>query len=318
MARLSAVPALRSNAAKLKLKQRSAMFVGITLMLLGPLSMLINVTSNDVAVPYQLPPWLAERGDIVAFAHAAAEDYLSGKGTKLPVAKDVPTDLGSGSTGTVGMPHEPLSVSEVKWNTGYSTMDGQRSGVRVRFLLRSNGVMYNLDVQVFFDYDARGVPPVLAGVPTLTPLVNPARIGQVPGIDTPGVDSEGPSGSDASTIDEAIKRWAVAYAGGDSVALKNEVNVGSNNPENEYQPLLGVQLNGDPDRLGAKLRPQDGDPETPDEAFYIVRVRLPLIQNGFEVASEYDLLVRRGSPANVVAWSVPGYGDQLSPQANAL
>jgi hypothetical protein len=286
-------------------------------MLLGPLSMFINFVSSDEDVPYQLPPWLSNRGDIVAFAHAAAEDYLSGHGTKLPVAKDVPSDLGSGSNGTTGMPHEPLSVSEVKWTSGYSTVDGQRSGVRVRFLLRSSGVMYNLDVQVFFDYDSRGVPPVLAGVPTLTPLVNPARVGQVPGIDTPGIASDGPSGSDASTMDDAIKRWAVAFVGGDPAALKNEVNVGGA-PENEYQPLIGVQLNGDPDRLGAKLRPQDGDSETPDEAYYIVRVRLPLVQNGFAVASEYDLLVKRGSPANVVAWSVPGYGDQLVPQANAL
>lgn len=307
MARLSAVPALRSNAAKLKLKQRSAMMIGITLMLLGPLSMLINVTSNDADVPYQLPPWFSSRGDIIAFAHAAAEDYLGGHGTKLPVAKDVPADLGSGNSGTTAMAHEPLIVSDVNWATG--------GGVRVQFLLRANGVMYNLDVQVLFDRSARRPPPVLAGVPTLTPLINPAPVGQIPGIDVPGVASDGPSGSDASTIDEAIKRWAVAYVGGDPAALKNEVNVGGN-PEFEYQPLVGVQLNGEPDRLGAKLRPAPGDPSVADNAYYIVRVRLPLMQNSFEVASEYDLLVRRGSPANVVAWSIPGFGDTLVPQFN--
>lgn len=306
MPKLTAVPSLKSSAKSLKLKQRVLFGLIAAGFLCGPLGLLISANKDYVVPPLQRS--LIDRfPDVVPFARLVAEDYLSGRATVLPTAKDVPQDFGR-SGAVPALPHGDLELAGVIATPDRTAEVGQSFLVTFQFRADS-GVLYQVRL-IVHPVPANGVTRyVLGAVPTLTPF--PAVAG------SDALAQMGLAGEVAETVpglvDEAITRWGRAYTSGDPKALKDEVNVGAGvSPQNEYLPLVGFALENTPQRLAATRATWiQGE-------FYLARVRLMLQKDGFRTSTDYDVLVQNDGTGHVVAWGAPGTGSALRPQANRI
>ena len=305
--KLTAVPALRSQKRTLRAKQNIVFGLLGALCFTGPLALVIVARQPDPYVPAAPIGLAAAPTYVIAFAHQAAEDYLSGAGTLLPVGgKDViDKDFNGVESGMSGpLARSAMQLSEVKRST-YATSNGDAPSWEVAFSFRlkkpdgSNSAAMLLIVHVRLDTYKF---PILAAVPSL--VTDVIQVRAVEG----GAGVVGLSGAEISppaAAQAAVNAWASLYVSDERAGLKAHVNTGSGKDNYEYQGLSGgFTLRGQPTIIVAGDR---GD------GHIVARVRLDLENGSYRISTEMDVLIINQNPAFVQAWGAVGSGDYLQP-----
>lgn len=301
MPKLTAVPALKSSAGKLKVKQRVLMGLIAAGFLCGPLA-LWRSSSTPAPIVQANVPIEASSTKAQEAARLIAEDYLAGRPTTFPTAEGVPADFERGESGALA--HGPLVLSGVTYThdeTESEEIFAQSWDVAFSFRADS-GTSYKIHVLLHATKPEQVL--VLAASPSISQLATP-----VPGVTIPEMGQAGVKlQAVPAIVPDAVTRWANAFVGGSADALKQEANVGGD-PANQYQPLTGFTLQGSPAVRDVSDR---GDGK------WIVRVRLGLAKDSFSTSADYDVLVLNDGVGHVVAWGTPGSGGSLEQQGNRL
>ena len=305
--KLTAVPALRSQKRTLRAKQNIVFGLLGVLCFTGPLALVIVARQPAPYVPAAPTGLAAAPTYVIAFAHQAAEDYLSGAGTLLPVGgKDViDKDFNGVESGTSGpLSRSAMQLSEVKRST-YETAEGPASSYEATFSFRlkkpdgSNSAAMLLVVHVRLD---RNKFPILAAVPSL--ITDVMQVRAVEG----GAGVIGLSGAEISppaAAQDAVNAWASLYVSDERAGLKAHVNTGSGKDNYEYLGLSGgFTMRGQPSIIVAVDK---GD------GHIVARVRLDLENGSYRISTELDVLIINQNPAFVQAWGPVGSGDSLAP-----
>jgi len=301
MAKLTAVPSLKSSKSALRLKQNIILSVLCAGFLMGPLGLIIGA-NKSVEVPQVNLPLEVQTFGVVSFARTAAEDYLSGRSTQLPTAKDVPQDFGRGAD-SAAMAHGALDLISVRTTSATTESAGGVSFV-VTFRFQSDGAsMWQLQIIVH----PSGGQPVLGALPSLTPFTIQGNFGSNGTQDQMGLGGE-PIEVIPSVVNNAVDAWAKVYVGGDPEALKQHVNL-NGDASYSYTPLGGGFSLLDARVLSAAST-------TLLEKGYAARVRLQLQKGTYTTSTEYDVLVVDDSVGHVVAWGAPGTAPTLEPRGN--
>jgi len=305
--KLTAVPALRSQKRTLRAKQNIVFGLLGALCFTGPLALVIVARQPDPYVPAAPTGLAAAPTYVIAFAHQAAEDYLSGAGTLLPVGGEdaIDKDFNGVESGMSSpLARSAMQLSEVKRST-YATGEGPASSWEVTFSFRlkkpdgSNSAAMLLVVHVRLDkYNF----PILAAVPSL--VTDVIQVRAVEG----GAGVVGLSGAEISppaAAQAAVNAWASLYVSDERAGLKAHVNTGSGKDNYEYQGLSGgFTMRGQPTIIVA-LDKGDGH--------IVARVRLDLENGSYRISTEMDVLIINQNPAFVQAWGAVGSGDYLQP-----
>jgi hypothetical protein len=300
MAKLTAVPSLKSSKSALRLKQNIILSVLCAGFLMGPLGMIISA-NKTIPTPVVNVPLEAQTYGVVSFARTVAEDYLSGRATLLPAAKDVPQDFGRG-TDSGAMAHGNLDLISVKIPSVQTEGVGVSYAVTFRFQSDAASLW-----QIQIIVHPGGGQPVLGALPSLTPFVVQGNFGANGTLDQIGLGGaliEVPP----AVVSKAVTDWAKVYVGSDAEALKEHVNV-NGDAAYSYTPLVGGFTLLDTRVFGVTTAPSL-------PSGYIARVRLHLQKGSFITSTEYDVLVIDDSVGHVLAWGAPGSGPNLTPQGN--
>lgn len=305
--KLTAVPALRSQKRTLRAKQNIVFGLLGALCFTGPLALVIVARQPDPYVPAAPTGIAAAPTYVIAFAHQAAEDYLSGAGTLLPVGgKDVIDKDFNGVESAMSGPlsRSAMQLSEVKRST-YETGEGPASSYEAIFSFRlkkpdgSNSAAMLLVVHVRLD---RYNFPILAAVPSL--ITDVIQVRAVEG----GAGVVGLSGAEISppaAAQDAVNAWASLYVSDERAGLKAHVNTGSGKDNYEYLGLSGgFTMRGQP-AIVVAVDKGDGH--------IVARVRLDLENGSYRISTELDVLIINQNPAFVQAWGPVGSGDSLAP-----
>ena len=310
--KLTAVPALRSQKRTLRAKQNIVFGLLGALCFTGPLALVIVARQPDPYVPEAPSGLAAAPTQVIAFAHQAAEDYLSGAGTLLPVGGDDVIDKDFNNLESAVS--APLARTATQlWSLEQSsypvrTADGKEAALpswKATFSFRlkkpdgSNSESMLLIVHARLDKN--GIP-VLAAVPSLLTNVVPGRaVGSTVGL----IGLSGTETSLPAAAQQAVSTWARLYVSDERVGLKAHVNSGSNQEQYEYQGLGGgFTLRGEPAVVVASDK---GDGRL------VARVRLDLENGAYRVSTEMDVLILNQNPAFVQAWGAVGSGNSLEP-----
>jgi len=305
--KLTAVPALRSQKRTLRAKQNIVFGLLGALCFTGPLALVIVARQPDPYVPAAIPVAASTNPRVIAFAHQAAEDYLSGAGTLLPVGGEdvIDTDFNNLESAMSGaLTRTAVQLWDIE-QSSYAAGESVFSSWKVVFSFRlkksdgSNSAAMLLVVHVRLDKN--GIP-VLAAVPSLMTNVIPGRaVGSSVGL--VGLSGKETSLPEAARV--AVSTWARLYVTDERVGLKAHVNSGSGEEGYEYQGLGGgFTLRGEPAIVFA-LDKGDGH--------LVARVRLDLENGSYRVSTEMDVLIINQNPAFVQAWGAVGSGDTLQP-----
>lgn len=328
-ARLNAVPALRSGARSLRTKQRIVIGLLGVMALCGPAALVITVTRDTETAPVTLPSWTRVSPAFESFATQAAQDFLAGKGTTLPVADTL--DDGLGAAGAAGaMPYDELLLRSV----GVSDYTNRRGDTlpeyRFSFAFRSTVSLleqtdegttisdrdmrtdaYVISVTLRLErLDNGSFAPVIAALPTITPDL--LAYGGQPDKVEPVLVPPGVAVSLTGDITAAVGNWAQAYVTGDAIRLKELVNV-RGDANNRFEGLGGFAIPADRSvSIPYIVQRADG--------LLVAQVNIPLQRTGtsFVAQATYDVLIEPGSPAIVRAWGVAGSGADLEPFGNSL
>ena len=300
MPKLTAVPSLKSSKSTLRLKQNIILSVLCAGFLMGPLGLIISA-NKTIPAPIVNIPLEAQTYKVVAFARTAAEDYLSGRVTQLPTAKDVPQDFGRGAT-SGPMAHGALDLISVTVPSVQTKDVGASFAVTFRFQSDA-AAMWQIQVIVH----PGGGQPVLGALPSLSPFNIQGNFGSNGTLSQVGLGGE-PLEVVPAIVTKAVSEWAKAYASGDPEVLKEHVNV-NGNASYTFTPLLGgFSL------LENRVLSVTTAPSLPSG--YVARVRLHLQRGSYIASTEYDVLVVDDSIGHVLAWGAPGSGPNLTPQGN--
>ncbi len=273
----------------------------------GPLALVIVARQPAPYVPEAPTGIAAAPTQVLAFAHQAAEDYLSGAGTSLPVGGEDVIDKDFDSLGEGVKPSLLRSAIQI-WSVeqgSYETGSGGAFSWKTTFSFRlkkpdgSNSEAMLLVVHVRLD---KNNLPVLAAVPSLLTNLTPVRaVGSSVGlIGLSGTETSLPAAAQA-----AVSTWARLYVTDERAGLKAHVNSGSGQDNYEYRGLAGgFTLRGEP-AIVIVLDKGDGH--------LVARVRLDLENGSYRVSTELDVLILNQNPAFVQAWGAVGSGDSLEP-----
>lgn len=331
MPRLTAVPALRSQKRSLQFKQRVVFSLLAAAAISGPVSLFVVLRAPDPstvaqAVVRQSTPFSASARFLVVetYARQIAEDYLSGRGTNLPVAvtEQASVDRTFGQSDPASS--SPLPYSGLSLVGAVPGSVDNRSSYEMIYSLRtlnkdgSQGGMLLLFIKLRTD-TAGGL--VLAAVPSLVD----ARLtgleyakGEQVVIDQP--QTLGAPSALSAPAAEALNKWASLYVSDNRAELKSHVNSGSGRPDRSYTGLPGsFTLLGNP----IVLYVFETTPKNSDKIHYMVRIQMPLLKDGFKVTSEMDVLILKDDPAYVRAWGPVGSGSgssvvALEPWSNGI
>lgn len=299
----AAVPAQRSSARSLKVKQRIVIATLLIAASLGPLALFISLSSNEVPPPppKEDPSW------IVSFAETVAVDFLAGRPTDMPTVDGLDPKLGVSYSGDDASRRPALAhKSLTHYYTRAEYVGAQPVDVSTFRVVLNDGKVLDLSVTTISDANGR---TLLAAAPSLTP----ARLA-APGAAKAPLWQGDPNAIDdvPQTVGAATKAWAEAYGADDRPQLR--LLVGGGPEGGEYVGLGGFNVSRDPQTLGAYPSPND-----PSQL--VVRVRVGFSAdsaNGYQATNDYDLLVANptSTDARVVAWGAPGTGQTLVPYQN--
>lgn len=334
MSRLTAVPALRSNAKKLKLVQR-LVFAGVLAgFLCGPVALIIAVRSNKPVPVVQIPERALVQLEHETFAQQVAEDYLSGNGTKLPFAYGVDPTFET-KNGNGSLEHSPLHLRKVElgsYKKGKQTFQEYTFSFAFRSVrpaqdtartttprdAQIDAYILNVVVRLAPVGQTGAVVPMIGAIPTLRPDITGDVAGQIgeaskPSAVIPSEELPGNVQPKAGTaIQNAVTAWAQAYATDDRARLKELVNPGSNDDGNEYRGLGGFTVDGSVAILYLAKREE--------ENLWVAQVKIPLLRSGtsFRSATVMDVLVLDADPSQVFSWGAPGSGPSLKKYGTSL
>ena len=320
-----AVPAKRSRLDTLKLRRRVLLAALIAAAAAGILSTFAWMSRPAPTVAAQA----TGTSPAVALANQVAIDYLAGRPTTVPVAKDVPTNFGNTSDkpGLAGNVRPPIlaAVTTTTMPNG-GTLDLVRFYVIVDQDIvdpidgKPKRTAYYYQLSVPMEVNDRAPTPVLAAVPTILPLITANTDTSTADLNTLPNKIEQTAISNALT--QRITTWAGEYtkSGLDSAQLK--ALTGDQDPRHQYSGLGGWTLNQTPQIVSAATPPvnEAGEPQTG----IILRVALvmsPPGANGGTVRSEYDVWVQatgaNDDVAPIVAWAPAGSYSLMYPYMNA-
>ncbi len=273
----------------------------------GPLALVIVARQPAPYVPEAPTGIAAAPTQVLAFAHQAAEDYLSGAGTLLPVGGEDVIDkdfnnLESAVSAPLGRTATQLwSLEQSSYETGSGSAFSWKTTFSFRLKKPDGSNSESMLLIVHTRLDKNGIP-VLAAVPSLLTNVVPGRaIGSTVGL----IGLSGTETSLPAAAQQAVSTWARLYVSDERVGLKAHVNSGSGQDKYEYQGLGGgFILRGEPAVVVA-LDKGDGR--------LVARVRLDLENGTYRVSTEMDVLILNQNPAFVQAWGAVGSGDSLEP-----
>lgn len=282
----SVVPAARSSAPILQLKLLLVLGALGLAALLGPLSFLLSLTRGGDG-----PAVAATSSDTRGFAELAARDFLAGRPTTLAVATGIEATFGVPNDGS-DAPRPQIAYLSLAHTSARSYIANGRSFELHRFTAVTGAAEPPLTVDVTVLLTPEG--PVLGAYPALGR--SSAVTEKVPALDYQ--EDENKTSNLPAPVKEAVVRWAAAYAGGDSAALR----VLADDPQEGTYDVLGGFTAEAPEVATAVVEGDDG---------YILRIRVLLRAagaQGFQVKNDYDLLVTQASTANpkVVAYGPAG------------
>ena len=336
--RLTAVPALRSNARKVKLLQRVIFGVVFAGFACGPLALLVAAQPAPQQEAVSVPLWSKVAPSYQAFAYQVATDYLNGTGTTLAVAKDVDPGFGSNRTGQA-LEHDSLILRDVATTT-YAASQGRGTWYQYTFSFSfrtprahntdSGGSTENvvwdrliLDVVVRQAPPAKAPTAVLAAVPTLRADVwrdiTPADWDQL------GFFGMKADAKFDANIRRAVDQWADPFVTDNRAALADIVNAGGAT-KFTYPGLGGFVLtNGQNPTVLASIIAPNGETDASckdniGKQLFVSRVRMPLNRTGtsFTSWSDFDVLIEDGGTPAVRSWGKAGSGPTLCMYGTAL
>lgn len=302
----TAIPAARSSARSLRIKQWLIIGAWIVLASLGPLSFVMTVRHGGAAAPVAVPAQIPTAD--VAFAQVVAEDFLAGRGTVMPVTEDLDASLGFGSGAATAFPYRNLVFNSFYEGTVPHERGLQRITIVTFRVQHRDGALYDLSVTLAKDGRGR---PVLSALPYLRRSVLAATDS------LPAVNYASAAGSITASnqIRTAIEQWARAYVADDREQLKVLINgaTGGDAPAGDYIGLGSYTLAATPEVLSVV-------PHTTlaDHAYARIRFVFSGGADGFTATNELDVLVSRfaSNDPRVVAWGAPGTGPVLQPFLN--
>jgi len=348
----TAVPASRSSAALLQVRRRIVIGLLLASSVLGLFSGVTSLTRKPVVPVVNVPNVASPE---TALAEQVVRDLFAGRTTSVPVASKVPADFGANAKparmnladlSLVGVDQRRFGATNVQSVTlvrFYARVTGSGCGagtttdpitgqpvrssclyqVGVPMLTCQNGCTTSAD---------RVSPPVLAALPTLTPLVSD-NTGRT------GLDYSNYGNGQYVTLDklgsevtkhvtDAIYQWAADYVGGDSAQLMRDA--GSDKVTRSYQALKGWKLAGTPSSSvsiaggvpAPKNTPEGWTDQSNSTVYggYVFRVTLAMTPPGTngQISSDYDVWVdtTKGTPLPVLAWGTSGTAQTLTPHVN--
>ena len=289
----TSIPAIRSNS--IGLQKRFYIVLGILLIicLTGPLALLISLGSKT-STP--VVPESSGLGEYVVTAKIAAQDWLAGRKTLVPLAPGIERSFNQEN-----LPSQPMLYNSLDYYKTEPSFDSGHTYNLNYFTLAAKSNNYRIVVTT---ETVNGLTTIVAA-PSLEMNVYSEKVAG-------SYDYLNHKGASQNISDQAIinsvNNWANAYVGNDSEGLKTIVN-----DNNNYQGIDGFSLIGDPVIVSS----------LPDTATsYYLRVKLiisPSSAKLLKLSADYDLLViAEGKQIpHVVAWG-PAGSAPLTPYQNRI
>lgn len=338
------VPAARSRIDTLKVRRRLILGALLLAAAAGIIATFAWLNSSST------PAASSDNASLQAtsLARIVAIDYLSGKPTTVPTAKDVPANFGYASTSTDNAlkgAREPVvsSVTRVTWPSNppipvdlvrfYVPVDrpapvttplapGEKAPPPIR-------QYYSLTVPMAVG--ANYPSPVLAAIPTLAPTVLTGS-GLTPELSMEALSSKIDPSTLNANVTTRVNDWAARFVEGQTVTGANDPAgpgkgdtalkqmTADTDPTHQYAAMGGWKFDS-VKILGAAAPPLDA--EGNPQAGTILRVSLtmtPPTEGSVPVTSTYDVWVLTdgyGDQPPIVAWAPSGAYSQMKPYMNA-
>jgi hypothetical protein len=284
--RWTAIPAQRSSEAKLKVKVWTVLGLLIVCSLAGLFSFFawMGNSGKGSAVSTSGTPRAS------AFATSVASDWLAGRPYSVPTA--------SGLEISTNQKSEPLpGVAQLTW-TGFVASEENGRLLETNYFAVPGSPPRRLAITV----ELTGNGPLLVAAPALEPVRAATSGGDA-------FDRRSQTQLQATgDLTRVVTDWAVAYTSNDRQRLKELT--GDPDPNRTYSGLGGMTATN-----VQVLSLVEG----PVENTAIARVQLRLVEKGFTMPAEYDLLVSQWGTATpkVLAWGAAGAGPTLTIYLNA-
>jgi hypothetical protein len=318
----TAVPATRSSASSLKMKQNLIIAALLLGFVCGPLALFVS--SREAGKPAPAAAQLPTAA--IGFAEVVAQDFLNARRSAMPSADGVSTDFSrpTGAAPVAAFPYQSLSFERV----AYDDVEG-RTIYQVQFRLTralAEGEEKGGTLQASY----------LLTVPVATDNVGRLYLAARPSFsaDVLAADNTHPGASVAESarfapsegVRTAAAEWAAAYFSGDSSKLTRYVRVGGSSPEGVYPAISGFSCAAAPENptqgcVDARFATSH---RLNSQGYGWVRASVVLgygSANEFTTRIEFDLLVANYNLPNgqlVVAWGPAGSGPELNPYQNII
>ena len=289
----TAIPALRSNS--IGLQKRFYLVIGILVVIAitGPISLLVALGSKPVAV---VAPQSSGLGEYVVVAKIAAQDWLAGRKTYVPLSSGLDRSFNQN-----GQITEPMPYITLEYYKSEPSFDLGRSYNLNYFMLVTKSTSYRVVVTT----------ETISNVTTVVAAPSMEMITYSENVSEPYDylnHDEATQGISDQAITTSVYNWAEAYVSNDTEALKSIVN-----DNNDYRGLDGFSLVGKPIIVSSL-------PDTTTS--YYIRVKLlisPSSAKLLKLSVDYDLLViAEGKEIpHVVAWG-PAGSAPLTPYQNRI
>ena len=289
----TAIPATRSNAVSLKTKQLALFGVFGFMAILGPVSLVISLTSNNTSpVVSSTGP-----GEEVATSKRALLDYFAGRETSVPLAGSV-TDtflVDQSAEAKIKFPVRSLDYIETVANS-----DNENYYNIHYFLLVSGDNTYKVSLSTS---QIHGHSVIVAG-----PSIEPYYMN---GGDQVAIDyTYYTQVQYSSDVTKAVQEWAEAYLSNDVEALKAAIN-----DNNDYVGMDGLTMVSKP-----VIKSYFANGSSANT--YYARVLIQYSVAGAKqliLTAEYDTLVMDDGTQlpHVVAWGSAG-NTPLTPYQNRV
>lgn len=289
----TAIPALRSNS--IGLQKRFYLVIGIlsVIAITGPLAIIIALGSKPPAV---VTPDQSGLGEHVVVAKIAAQDWLAGRKTSVPLSSGVETSFNQD-----GLISEPMPYISLDYYKSEPSYDSGHSYKLNYFILTTKNASFKVVVTTETENDFTTV--------VAAPSIEMNRYSEYSSGAYDYLNHDNASeGNDNPAITKSVSNWASAFVNNDVEGLKTIIN-----DDNDYRGMEGFTLENEPIIVSSL-------PDTAN-SFYL-RVKLfisPTSAKLLKLSVDYDLLVvAEGKQIpHVVAWG-PAGSAPLTPYQNRI
>jgi len=289
----TAIPALRSNSIGLQKRFYIVLSFLAVIAITGPLALLVALSSK---APVDTTPKDPGMGEYVAVAKIAAQDWLSGKKTSVPLSTGI-----TESFNQLSYPMEPMPYTSLEYEKSVPSYDSGHTYYLNYFILVSKSKPYKLVITT----ETQNSLTTIVAAPSLEMIYYSDLVSDAYNYLNHDNATEGVSDS---AVETSVENWATAFVSNDSEKLKTIVN-----DNNDYRGLEGFTLVGSPTIVSSL-------PDSTNSLY--VRVKLVISPDSakqLKLSADYDLLViAKGKQIpNVVAWG-PAGSAPLTPYQNRI